>query len=262
MTKLYAKNTNSLMPKWRMCAAPLGLLGLLALGFALGLHDYLTFDSIAKNRAALANFADQNYILAIVSFILIYALAVAVSFPGATILTILAGLLFGWFAGGLAAIIAATLGATIVFQIAKSSFGDVLAKKAGPFLSRISQGFADDAFNYLLFLRLVPAFPFWLVNIAPALANVKLRTFLISTFLGIIPATFAFASVGAGLDSIITTQQAVQAQCLLSKPIMECPLELSLASLITTELLLAFAALGFVALIPVVLKKWKIRHAI
>jgi uncharacterized membrane protein YdjX (TVP38/TMEM64 family) len=249
-------------PVWRTYAGPLVLLVLLAAGYTFGLHDYLTLQSIAENRTALAAYTQQHIGLSLLIFILVYTVAVAVSFPGASVLTILAGLLFGWLTGGLAAIFAATLGATIVFQIAKSSFGDVLAKKAGPFLNRISSGFADDAFNYLLFLRLVPAFPFWLVNIAPALANVKLRIFVIATFLGIIPGTFAFASIGSGLDSIITAQQAAHAHCLTTKSLAECPFELSLSSLITTELLIAFAALGVVALIPVALKKWKTRHAV
>jgi uncharacterized membrane protein YdjX (TVP38/TMEM64 family) len=259
-TRPMAKQSKSAL--WRRLVGPIGLVALLALGYSLGLHNYLTFEAIAENRAALTAFTAEHFIFAVLGFMAIYTAAVAVSFPGATILTILAGLLFGWLTGGLAAIVAATLGATLVFQIAKSSFGDVLAKKAGPFLSRISSGFADDAFNYMLFLRLVPAFPFWLVNIAPALANVKLRTFVTATFLGIIPGTFAFASVGAGLDSIITAQQTARAHCLATKTLAECPFELSLSSLITTELLLAFAALGVVALIPVAFKKWKARHVL
>lgn len=249
-------------PLWRRLAGPLGLLALLGLGYVLGLHHYLSLTSIAENRAALATYTSDHLALSLLAFVAIYTVAVAVSFPGATVLTILAGLLFGWLLGGLAAIIAATMGATIVFQIAKSSFGDVLAKKAGPFLTRISAGFADDAFNYLLFLRLVPAFPFWLVNIAPALANVKLRTYVTTTFLGIIPGTFAFAFVGAGLDSIITAQQAAHVQCIAQKSVAECPYELSVSSLITPQLLLAFAALGVVALIPVALKKWKARNVL
>jgi uncharacterized membrane protein YdjX (TVP38/TMEM64 family) len=256
---LTRQNNTSLLQR---LAGPFILFAALAVGYALGLHHYLSFAAIAENRANLAAFTSDNIILAVIAFIAVYALAVAVSFPGASILTILAGLLFGWFTGGIVAIIAATLGATIVFQIAKSSFGDVLAKKAGPFLNRISAGFNDDAFNYMLFLRLVPAFPFWLVNIAPALANVKLRTFVTTTFLGIIPGTFAFASIGAGLDSILSAQQNARALCLTTKAAAECPFELSLSTLITTELLLAFAALGVVSIIPVVLKKWKARHAL
>ncbi len=246
--------------RWKRFIAPLCAVALLGAGYAFGLHNYFTLQSIAENRAALADYTDSHRVMSVVAFVAVYTAAVAVSFPGASILTILAGLLFGWAVGGAAAIFSATLGAAIVFQIAKSSFGDVLTRKAGPFLSRISAGFADDAFNYLLFLRLVPAFPFWLVNIAAALANVKLRTFTITTFLGIIPGTFAFAFVGAGLDSVITAQQATHTQCVAAKSAGECPFGLSVSSLVTTELLLAFAALGVVALIPVIIKKWKARQ--
>jgi uncharacterized membrane protein YdjX (TVP38/TMEM64 family) len=108
----------------------------------------------------------------------------------------------------------------------------------------------------------VPAFPFWLVNIAPALANVKLRTFVIATVIGIIPGTFAFSFVGAGLDSVIAAQQFAHVQCVAEKSVAACPFRLSVSSLITKELLLAFAALGVVSLIPVILKKWKARHAV
>ncbi len=261
-TKVFSMTSAKNSIPWRRLVAPVLLLGLLAAGYMLGFHKYLTLESIAENRAALAQFTSNNLLLSLLAFMAIYTAAVAVSFPGATILTVLAGLLFGWLVGGTAAILSATLGATIVFQIAKSSFGDVLAKKAGPFLNRISAGFAEDAFSYLLFLRLVPAFPFWLVNIAPALARVKLQTFIASTFIGIIPGTFAFAFVGAGLDSVITAQQAAHAQCIAEKSAAECPFGLSVSSLITKELLFAFAALGVVSLIPVAIKKWKARHVL
>jgi uncharacterized membrane protein YdjX (TVP38/TMEM64 family) len=120
---------------WRRWVGPVALLGLLGLGYAFGLHHYLTLESIAQNRAALAAYKHNHLLLSVLTFVALYTVAVAVSFPGASILTILAGLLFGWFVGGLAAIVGATVGAAIVFQIAKSSFGDVLAKKAGPFMA-------------------------------------------------------------------------------------------------------------------------------
>ena len=249
-------------PLWRRLAGPALILGLMALGYSLGLHKYLTLESIANNRTALQALTDQNLVLALCTFTLVYIIAVALSFPGASVLTILSGLLFGWLIGGIAAVIGATIGAVILFKIVNTSFGDVLVKKAGPLLVRINSGFSEDAFNYMLFLRLVPAFPFWLVNIAPALANVKLRTFTLATALGIIPGTFAFAFVGEGLDSLITAQQKSHAACLAAQAAEACPFELSVASLITKELLIAFALLGVVALIPVVLKKWKARHAV
>jgi uncharacterized membrane protein YdjX (TVP38/TMEM64 family) len=242
---------------WRRLIGPVCGVLLLGAGYALGLQHYFTLQAIAENRALLTDYAAQHQFIAVAMFVAVYAAAVAVSFPGASILTVLSGLLFGWALGGAASVVAATIGAVVVFQVAKSSFGDALTKKAGPFLGRLSAGFADDAFNYLLFLRLVPAFPFWLVNIAPALANVKLRTFITTTFLGIIPGTFAFAFVGAGLGSVIIAQQASYSQCVALKGADLCHFELSISSLITPELLLAFAAMGLVALVPVAIKKWK-----
>lgn len=244
-------------PLWQRLAAPAVIVALMAIGYSLGLHKHLSLQSIAENREALLALTSANLTLAVAAFVGVYIVAVALSFPGAVVLTVAGGLLFGWLVGGFASIIGATLGAGFVFHVAKSSFGDALAKKAGPFLSKLKDGFADDAFNYLLFLRLVPAFPFWLVNIASALANVKLRTFMLATFIGIIPGTFAFAFVGSGLDSIIAAQTAAHEACLAANPADACPFALSVSSLITKELLLAFVTLGVVALIPVGLKKWK-----
>jgi uncharacterized membrane protein YdjX (TVP38/TMEM64 family) len=241
----------------RRWAAPLMIAALMLVVFATGLHEYLSLQNLAENRQQLRSVTAANLTLAIAVYMLVYAACVTLSIPGSAILTIMGGFLFGWVVGGVATVFAATLGASAVFQIAKSSFGDALTKRAGPFLTRFKDGFAADAFNYLLFLRLVPAFPFWLVNIAPALANVKLRTFAAATFLGIIPGTFAFAFVGEGLDSVIAAQTRANAACLAEKGPASCPFDLSLSGLITTQLLIAFAALGVVALIPVVLKKWK-----
>ena len=249
-------------PLWKRFIGPVIILALMALGFSLGLHKYLSLQSIADNREALQVFTDKNIVAALCVFMAVYIAAVALSFPGASVLTILAGLLFGWLVGGVAVVFAATLGAVILFKIVHTSFGDVLVKKAGPLLSRINAGFSEDAFNYLLFLRLVPAFPFWLVNIAAALANVKLRTFTLATALGIIPGTFAFASIGSGLDSLITAQKTDHDACVATQGAAACPFELSPSSLITKELIIAFVALGVVSLIPVAIKKWKAKNAV
>ena len=179
-------------------------------------------------------------------------------------LTITGGFLFGWFVGGLATVFGATVGATLIFLIAKTSLGETLSAKAGPWMQKLSEGFQSDAMNYLLFLRLVPAFPFWLVNLAPALLGVSLSTFVIATFVGIIPGTFAFAFVGAGLDSVIAEQRKVYDECLAGQAANggeACSFSLDPGSLLTPELLAAFAALGVVAIIPVILKKVRARRA-
>jgi uncharacterized membrane protein YdjX (TVP38/TMEM64 family) len=121
------------------------------------------------------------------------------------------------------------------------------------------EGFRDDAFNYLLFLRLVPLFPFWLVNLAPALFNVKLVTFVAATLLGIIPGTFAFAFLGSGLDSIIAAQQAAYQACLAAGR-GDCEMRFEAGALLTPELIIAFVALGVVALIPVAVKRVRARR--
>jgi uncharacterized membrane protein YdjX (TVP38/TMEM64 family) len=247
---------------WRWLAPAL-LLVLMAAAYALGLHRYLSLDTLAEHRDALRGFAADHLLLAVLVFFAGYAAAVGLSVPGAVILTVTAGFLFGWLLGGLVAVAAATAGASMVFLVARSSFGDVLARRAGPALTRLKDGFARDAFHYLLFLRLVPLFPFWLVNLAPALANVKLRTFVAATAVGIIPGTFAFAFVGEGLDSVLAVQADWKA-CVSAPSTRVCPDEPTLSALITPQLLLAFSALGLVALLPVALRrgfaKWKVEE--
>jgi uncharacterized membrane protein YdjX (TVP38/TMEM64 family) len=239
--------------------APLAFIVLLAgLIFALGWHRELTLENLVKHRVALSAFVDSHFIPAIAGFVAIYIGVVALSLPGATFLTIAGGVLFGVLIGGLATLVGATIGATIIFLIARSAVGEYLVRCAGPRLAKISRGFRQDAFHYLLFLRLVPLFPFFLVNLAPAMVGVPLVTFLAATALGIVPATFAFAFVGAGLDSALGAQQVAYTQCLASGR-SDCRLGFDVAMLATPKLIAAFIALGVIALIPVAVKKWRVR---
>ncbi len=239
---------------------PLALIAVLMVVFyVLGLHEHLSLQRIAENRQTLRNFILHNWLSALLIYGLIYACAVALSVPGATLLTIVGGLLFGWLAGALAAIIAATAGATVIFLAAKTSFEDVLTRKAGSLVRRIQAGFVRDAFSYLLFLRLTPVVPFWLVNIAAALAHVRLRTFVGATLLGIIPAAFAFSFVGSGLDSLIDSQKSAYETCLAQNGNAPCSFDLSLSHLVTPQILWALAALGVAALIPVAARRLRAR---
>lgn len=240
--------------------APLAiLLGGIAVVYASGLYKYLSLTAIADNRDALMEFVAGNSILAAVTYVLVYIGTVAFSVPGAALLTILGGFLFGWFFGGIITVIAATLGAVAIFLVARTALGDALARRAGPWMEKLSGGFREDAFNYMLFLRLVPVFPFWLVNIAPAVAGVGLGTYALTTLIGIVPGTFAFSALGSGLDSIITEQQSVFQACVSDKGAGNCEFTLDIGALLTPQLLAAFAALGVVALIPVVVKKLRRR---
>jgi uncharacterized membrane protein YdjX (TVP38/TMEM64 family) len=242
--------------------APLIALGALAgLVFTMGWHRYLSLESIAANRDALKATIAANWIVSYLGYIAIYAAAVAASVPGALFLTLSGGLLFGWLLGGMAAVTGATLGAIAIFLVARSAFGETLAAKAGPWLVKLKDGFKQDALSYLLFLRLVPVFPFWLVNLAPPLLGVPLATFAIGTFIGIIPGTFAYASAGASLDSVIVNAKTELDACIAAKGAASCKLGISLSSLVSKELVIAGALLGVAALIPIALKKWKGRHA-
>ena len=237
------------------------LAGVLALVLAMGWHRYVSLEVVAEHRSELKALVADNYALALLGFAAAYTGAVALSIPGAAILTLLGGFLFGWLVGGVAVLIAATFGATLLFLIAKTALGDVLAARAGPLIGRLRDGFREDAFHYLLFLRLVPAFPFWLVNLAPAILGVSLRTYVIGTAFGILPATFAYAAVGDGLDAVFARAQADYDACIAASGAAVCKLSVDASALVNPTLLGAFAALGVVALIPVVLKRWRKRGA-
>jgi uncharacterized membrane protein YdjX (TVP38/TMEM64 family) len=156
--------------------------------------------------------------------------------PGAAILTIAGGFLFGTWVGGLCAVIGATLGATAIFLAARAGLAG-LAHRAGRFVGKLEAGFRADAFNYLLVLRLVPIFPFWLINLVPALVGVRLPTYMLATFLGIVPGTFVYASLGNGLGSLVE--------------------EPDLAIIFKPSLFLPIVGLALLALVPVGYKHWR-----
>lgn len=234
----------------------------MALVFAMGWHQHLSFKTIGLNYEALRGFIAENLVLAVLAYMALYIAVVALSLPGGLVMTLSGGLLFGWIVAAPATVIAATIGATIIFLVARTSLGESMSAKAGPWLAKLRAGFQENAMSYLLFLRLVPAFPFFVVNLAPALLGVPLRTYFVGTFLGIIPATTAFSVLGAGLGSAIESQNAIYNACLREKGAKGaelCTYSIDTKALVTPELLAAFALLGVVALIPVAVKKFKSR---
>lgn len=235
----------------------------MVLVFSMGWHKFISFETIGHNYDAMKTFIADNLVTAIGIYMLAYIAVVALSLPGGLVMTLTGGLLFGWEIGAPATIVAATIGATIVFLIAKSSLGETLASKAGPWLSKLRTGFQENALSYLLFLRLVPAFPFVVVNLAPALLGVPLSTYVVGTFFGIAPGTLAFSFAGAGLGSVVEAQNAAHADCLARQAAdasLACPYTIDTSALVTRELLIAFALLGIVALIPVALKSWRAKN--
>ena len=216
----------------------------LAAAYAFGLTDYLSLAYLGEQQESLKAFVAANGLTASLVFILSYIAAVALSLPAASVLTIFGGFLFGWLQGGAMVVAAATIGATIVFLAARSGFGGFLRDRLGSRAAAFAEGFRKDAFGYLLVLRLAPVFPFFLVNIAPALFNVKTRDFVLATALGIMPGTFAFAWLGEGVGSVLAAAKASG----------QSP---SISQLVTPQITFAFAAIAVVAAIPLVLKRFK-----
>lgn len=236
--------------------APLMVLGL-ALGAALasGAASVFSLENLLASRESISNLIERNLPLALGLFVLGYAAIVAASIPGATLFTLSGGLLFGVWLGGAAAIVGATAGATLLFLAARTSLGSFLAERAGPKIQRLRAGFQKDAVSYLLFLRLVSVFPFWLVNLALAVTGVKLWTFAWTTFVGIMPVTLAFALAGAGLGSVADQKQKAYEGCVAANGAAACTLGVSPQDLVTGETLIAITALGIMALIPIILRR-------
>jgi uncharacterized membrane protein YdjX (TVP38/TMEM64 family) len=184
---------------------------LLGLGFgvlyAFGLDQFLTFDALTSNREWLLHQVTEHFAVSALIFMALYVAATALSVPGSFILTIAAGFLFGRVWGTCIAVVAATTGATVIFLIASTSLGALFRERSEGKLAALKNGFRRNELSYLLFLRLIPLFPFWLINLACAFLGVSLRTFVLGTMLGIIPGTAVYASIGSGLGAILDRGQ-------------------------------------------------------
>jgi uncharacterized membrane protein YdjX (TVP38/TMEM64 family) len=234
------------------------ILALMAFAVAMGWHQQLSLETLVRHRTAIEAVVTAHRAAAILAFVFIYATAVALSFPGAALLTISGGLIFGTLTGGLAAVFAATLGATVIFLITKFAFGCMAScrwmRRAGPLREKLAACLGKDAFCFLIFLRLVPLFPFWLINLIAAPAGVRLATFVTATVFGIVPATFGFAFFGAGLNSAIAAQEVTHQACLAGGQ-ADCRLDFDLQAAATPELIGALVILGLIALLPPIVRR-------
>ncbi|MCA1405513.1 TVP38/TMEM64 family protein [Ensifer sp. IC3342] len=209
--------------------------------YAFGLPDYLSLTALVRHRELLSAYVDFYPLRAGSAFFAAYVAVVVFSIPAASVLTIFSGFLFGCVTGGIIAIAAATLGSCLLFLAARGVLGDLLRPRAGRFLERLAEGFRRNAFLYLLILRLAPIFPFFVVNIAPAFFDVRLRTFAAATLIGIVPGTLAYAWLGRSLDNVIARSAATGG-------------ELTLSDFATRDISLGLAALALIAALPLAFK--------
>ncbi len=170
--------------------------------FWFDLQHYLTLDALKANRQALSEYHAAHRLAAAVIFITLYVIQTALSLPGAAILSLAAGAIFGVFAGTLYAVIAATVGATAAFIATRYLLRDIVLEKFGQKLQGMNRELEVRGFSYLLFLRFVPIFPFFLINLAAGLTSLPLRTFFLATAVGIIPGGFVYVNAGASLASV------------------------------------------------------------
>ena len=221
-------------------------LAILVAGFVLffvtGLDQYITFEALREHRNWLLDQVQNNTLITAVTFMAVYILAVAFSLPGGAILTIVGGFLFGLGLGTAFVVFSATIGATALFLVAKTTIGDALKARMGPWLQKMERGFQENAFNYLLAMRLIPLFPFFVVNLVPAFLGVRLKTYFFATLIGIIPGSMVFIQVGAGLGSIFDSGEAF-----------------SVAGILTPDVVLALVGLAILSLLPIGYKKLKER---
>src|ERR1039457_2852765 len=216
----------------------IALAGIVAgsLFFSFDLHRFLTLAALKTNRQALLEYYDAHKLIMTAGFMAIYIVQTALSLPGAAVLSLAAGAIFGSIAGTVYANIAATIGATLAFLVTRYLLRDAVLNKFGTKLEGMNRELETRGFNYLLFLRLVPVFPFFLINLAAGLTRLPLRTFLIGTALGIIPGGFVYVNAGASLATID-----------------------SLSGIVSPRVLGSFALLGLFALIPALYNKLKHR---
>jgi uncharacterized membrane protein YdjX (TVP38/TMEM64 family) len=221
-----------------------GFWALVAVSMALGLlqasplGEAVSIEALGRHRATLEAFVAANPAVAVAAYVVVYVVLVALSLPGATVMTLAGGMLFGAAVGAVLAAVSATIGATLVFLLARRIFGEEGLAKLGPLAARIAAGIRRDAVIYLFSLRLVPLFPFVLVNLVPAFCGVALRVFVPVTLVGILPATGIFALAGAGLGEVLAAGGSFE-----------------IGAVLTPQLLGALAGLGLLTLATIPLKR-------
>ena len=200
--------------------------------FYFDLDRYLSLDALKENRDRLLAFTESNYASAVAIYIVTYCLVVTASLPGAAIMTLAGGFLFGPLLGTIYVNLGATTGATAAFLLSRYLLHDWVEAKFGNKLNPIQEGITKNAFSYLLTVRMIPFIPFFVINLVSGLTRVSLVTYVTATAVGIIPASFVFAYAGRQLGTINSVKE-------IASP----------------NVLIAFTLLGILALIPIVYQK-------
>jgi uncharacterized membrane protein YdjX (TVP38/TMEM64 family) len=215
------------------------LLGII-LFFSFGGQNYLSLNALKENYQSLLDYTASHFLLASLIFVLAYVLVVAFSIPGATVMTLLGGFLFGTLFGSILVVLSATFGACLVYFAVTTAFGESLRSKAGGSIEKVRAGLEKDAFNYLLVLRLIPIFPFFVINIAAGVLDIKFKDFFWATLLGIIPGSAIYVWVGTSLGFVLKQGG-----------------DINLGIIFAPQFILPIVALALLSLFPIFMKKFK-----
>jgi uncharacterized membrane protein YdjX (TVP38/TMEM64 family) len=240
-----APRRQSRLRRLRRSAPRLIVLTGLVLVFATGLNRYLSLETLATKRHELQAFVHLHPVGSLLTYAALYVAVVGLSIPGALILTMSGGFLFGPLVGTTAAVIGASTGATLMFLVARSALGDILRRRAqaGGMVRKLEQGIRENAFSYMLVMRLVPAIPFWLVNIAAGCVRIPFRTYVVATVVGIIPSTFVYSSMGAGLGHVFDRGETPNMRILFDP-----------------QVYLPLFGLALLSLLPILVHTWRMRR--
>ncbi len=243
--------------RWRRLGRWLPLLLLVAASvgvFASGAAHLFSLDRLLASRAWLRAFVDEGTVRAMAAAFLVYLGAVIVSVPATLILTMICGFLFGIVPGALLAVCAATTGGSLVFLVGRGPGREMIRRFGGPRLERFAAAFRRDAFGYIATFRVLPLFPFWVTNLAPAACGVRLRTFAAATFLGLLPGALVYATTGAGIEDVAAAHEATRAACLAGDG-QNCDQALSPSAFVTPTTMVALGLLGAFGLLSLVLTR-------
>ena len=230
-------------PAWKRYLPLVVLLSVLAVFFVLrvmGHLDFLSLAALKDNQAKLHAWVDNNFLAVYAAYFAFYVVVTACSLPFALLMTLTGGFLFGAVWGGIVVVFAATIGATTVFLATRSAFGDFFLQRAGNKIKKLEEGFQKDVVSYMLFLRFIPVFPFFLINIAAAVFRVPLRIFFLTTLFGVAPGTFIYALSGSSLNDIFAAGQ-----------------DFSPDTILTPKVIAALVGLSLLSLLPILYRKFK-----
>ncbi|MCH9613176.1 MAG: hypothetical protein SP1CHLAM54_01730 [Chlamydiia bacterium] len=216
------------------------IVALMIVAYSTGITDLLSFKTLKEHRDILQEFVNNHYVTSLILYTLIYFVATSLSLPGAAILTIFGGFLIPVPWSTICVIIGATAGATVIFMAARTALGDMLKARSGKMLQKMEKGFKEHAVSYLFFLRLVPLFPFWVVNLAPAFFGVRLKHYVWTTFFGIMPGCYIYTQAGAGLSEVFNSGEAF-----------------TIENILNWKMRIALILLAVFALIPVIYRRIK-----